>query len=102
MARRGIDGSATLTESTDVFEWESVDEVEAAEEAEEAGKAAKGKKASAAKPKKGNADEDGKDGSTPKPLKSIGRSNSVKKSVGAKPKPSAQGSLKDFFEKPKK
>ena len=74
-------------------EYESVDEEEAA--AEEAKTATKGKRASAAKLKKGSDDKDG----TPK-SKPVARSNSVKKNAGTKP--SAQGSLKDFFGKPKK
>ncbi|PIL37208.1 hypothetical protein GSI_00901 [Ganoderma sinense ZZ0214-1] len=90
--------------STDVFEYESVDEEEAVvEEAKDVKKPARGKKASAAaKPKKGDDDDAEAKESAPKPLKPVARSNSVKKSAGAKPKPSAQGSLKDFFGKPKK
>ncbi|TBU49594.1 DNA polymerase subunit Cdc27 [Dichomitus squalens] len=74
-------------------EYESVDEEEAA--AEEAKKVPKGKKASATKPKKGDAEERA---SAPKP-KPVARSDSVKKRAGGRP--SAQGSLKDFFGKPK-
>ncbi|KAI1786492.1 DNA polymerase subunit Cdc27 [Ganoderma leucocontextum] len=88
--------------STDVYEYESVDEEEAAaEEAKEVKKPAKGKKASATKPKKGG-DDDEKE-SAPKPLKPVARSNSVKKSAGTKPKakPSAQGSLKTSLGSPR-
>ncbi|KAI0750818.1 DNA polymerase subunit Cdc27 [Daedaleopsis nitida] len=80
-----------LTE--DYSSYESVDEEEVEEEAP---KKAKGKKAAPAKPKKGLADET----IPPKP-KPAARTNSIKaKSAGVKP--GAQGSLKDFFGKPKK
>ena len=76
----------------DYSEYESVDE----EEAEEEQKKPKGKKAAAAKPKKSSDEE-----APPTKSKPAARTSSVKgKSSGAKA--NAQGSLKDFFGKPKK
>ncbi|KAI0719493.1 DNA polymerase subunit Cdc27 [Cerioporus squamosus] len=91
--RMTMDAKDTWVLTEDYSEYESVDE----EEAEEEQKKPKGKKAAAAsKPKKSSDDEP-----APGKSKPAARTGSIKgKSTGTKA--GAQGSLKDFFGKPKK
>ncbi len=81
-----------ISVSEDYSEYESVDE-EAPEE--ETQKKTKGKRAAPAKPKKGS------DDAAPAKSKPPARTSSIK-AKGSGAKASSQGSLKDFFGKPKK